>query len=71
MSEQNLNKCKVLRSFRLKKGDIIRAKKKNDQGQYILNKFGEKINNIVELTDTQMKEAMKMKVVELCGDQGE
>ena len=63
--KSSLNTCLVLRSFKLDDGPIIRAAKKNDQGQYILDSEGVKTPNVIELNDDDMKAAMKLKAVQL------
>lgn len=64
--ESKLNRCLVIRSFSLVEKEIHRKWKKNDQNQYVLNKkTRERIQNVISLNDSDMKKALKMKVIEI------
>jgi len=65
-SQPKLNKCLVLRGFCLVENKFHQKFRKNSQNQYILNpKTRERLPNIIDLSDADMKKALKMKVIEV------
>ena len=68
-----LTECRVLRSFCIKEGEIIRKYNRNANGQYFTHKVEmksgkvrhERTINVIELNLDDMKAALRMKAVEV------
>ena len=68
-----LTECRVLRNFCIKEGEIIRKYNRNANGQYFTHKVEmksgkvrhERTINVIELNLDDMKEALRMKAVEV------
>ena len=68
-----LTECRVLKGFRLSHGPVVRKFNKNADGQYITHKVEtksgairhERTINIISLNLDDMKEALKLKAVEV------
>ena len=68
-----LTECRVLKSFRLSEGPIVRRFNKNGDGKYFTHKIEtksgairhERTVNVVELNLDDMKAALRLKAVEV------